>query len=83
MSSQDAKRRVVLHSRFDTVTLAPTDLFAAIDLHRLHRPSIRDSLIVRAATNGNCTTLHAEVSSPRQVIESPAVSDPFAAPRGS
>ena len=83
ISSQDAKRRVVLYSRFDTVTLTPTDLFAAIDLHRLHRISIWDSLIVRAALNGNCTTLHTEDLSPGQVIESLAISNPFAAPRGS
>ena len=83
MSSQDAKRRVVLYSRFDTVTLGPMDLFAAIDLHRLHRISIWDSLIVRAALNGNCTTLHTEDLSSGQVIESLAISNPFAAPRGS
>jgi len=83
MSGQDAKRRVVAYSRFDTVTLAPVDLFAAIDLHRLHRISIWDSLIVRAALNGSCTTLHTEVLSSGQVIESLAISNPFAAPHGS
>ena len=83
MSSQEAKRRVVAYSRFDTVTLAPMDLFAAIDLHRLHRISIWDSLIVRAALNGSCTTLHTEDLSSGQVIESLAISNPFAAPRGS
>ena len=83
ISAQDAKRRVVLYSRFDTVTLAPADLFAAIDLHRLHRISIWDSLIVRAALNGNCTTLHTEDLSSGQVIESLAIRNPFTPPRGS
>ena len=82
MNSQDAKRRAVLYSRFDTVTLAPMDLFAAIDLHRLHRLSIWDSLIVRAALNGNCTILHTEDLSSGQVVESLTVSNPFAAPGG-
>ena len=82
MSSQDAKRRVVLYSRFDTVTLAPVDLFAAIDLHRLRRISIRDGLIVRAALNGSCTMLHTEDLSSGQIIESLAVNNPFAAPNG-
>ena len=83
ISAQDAKRRVVLYSRFDTVTLAPTDLLAAIDLHRLHRISIWDSLIVRAALNGSCTTLHTEDLSSGQVIESLTISNPFASPHGS
>ena len=44
----------------------PADLLAAIDLHRIHRFSIWDSLIVRAALNANCTTLHSEDMSPGQ-----------------
>ena len=32
MSSEDARLPVVLYSRFDTVTLAPADLLATIDL---------------------------------------------------
>ena len=83
ISAQDAKRRVVLYSRFDTVTLAPADLLAAVDLHRLHRISIWDSLIVRAALNGSCTTLHTEDLSSGQVIESLTISNPFASPHGS
>ena len=34
ISAQDAKRRVVLYSRFDTVTLAPADLFAGCTAFR-------------------------------------------------
>ena len=51
LSSEHARRRVVVYSRFDVVTFAPADLLAAIDLHRIHRFSIWDSLIVRAALN--------------------------------
>ena len=80
MNGEDAKRRVVLYSRFDIVTLAPVDLFAAIDLHRLHHLSIWDCLIVRAALNGNCTTLHTEDLSAGHVIESLGISNPFAIP---
>lgn len=83
MSSDDAKRRVVLYSRFDTVMLAPTDWLAAIDLHRIHRFSIWDSLIVRAALNGNCTTLHSEDMSSGQLIESLAFNNPFAVRHGN
>lgn len=57
MSSEDARHRIVQYSRFDVVTLNTVDLVAAIDLHRLHRVSIWDALVVRAALNGTCTTL--------------------------
>ena len=80
LSSDHARRRVVVYSRFDVVTFAPADLLAAIDLHRIHRFSIWDSLIVRAALNANCATLHSEDMSPGHRIESLAISNPFAVP---
>ena len=83
LDSDHAKRRVVLHSRFDTITLAPADLLAAIDLHRIHLLSIRDSLIIRAALNANCTILHSEDMSSGPRIESLAINNPFAAPHRS
>ena len=83
LSSEHARRRVVVYSRFDVVTFAPADLLAAIDLHRIHRFSIWDSLVVRAALNANCTTLHSEGMSSGQRIESLAINNPFAVPRGN
>ena len=83
LSSEHARRRVVVYSRFDVVTFARADLLAAIDLHRIHRFSIWDSLIVRAALNANCTTLHSEDMSSGQHIESLAINNPFAVPRGN
>ena len=78
MRSEDARRRVLHYSRFDVVTLAPADLVAAIDLHRLHQLSIWDALIVRAALNGACTTLLTEDMQPGYVVEKLAFRDPFA-----
>ena len=83
LSSEHARRRVVVYSRFDVVTFAPADLLAAIDLHRMHRFSIWDSLIVRAALNANCTMLHSEDMSSGQRIESLTISNPFAVPHGN
>lgn len=83
ISAQDAKRRVVLYSRCGTVTLAPADLLTSVHIHRRHRTSIREGLIVRAALDGNRTTLHTEDLSPGRVIESLAISYPFAPPSGS
>ena len=79
-SSAHARRRVVVYSRFDVVTFASADVIAAIDLHRIHRFSIWDCLIVRAALNANCNTLHSENMSSGQRIDSLAISSPFAAP---
>ena len=83
LSSEHARRRVVVYSRFDVVTLAPSDLLVAIDLHRIHRFSVWDSLVVRAALNANCTTLHTEGMSSGQRIESLAINNPFAVPHGN
>ena len=80
MGAEDARRRVVLYTRFDVVTLAAADLFAAIDLHRLHRLSIWECLVVPAALNGNCTMLHTEDLSDGYVIDTLTVSNPFAVP---
>lgn len=79
VTAEDARRRVVLYARFDIVTLAPSDLLAAIDLHRLHRLSIWDCLVVRAALNANCTTLHSEDMSDGFVVDSLTVRNPFSA----
>ena len=77
MSSEDARHRIVQYSRFDVVTLNTVDLVAAIDLHRLHRVSIWDALVVRAALNGTCTTLHTEDMQDGFVVETLTLRNPF------
>ena len=77
MSSEDARRRVVQYSRFDVVTLGVADLVAAIDLHRLHHLSLWDALVVRAALNGACTTLHTEDMQSGYFVETLTFRDPF------
>ena len=80
LSSEDARRRVEVYTRFDVVTLHPPDLLAAIDLHRLHNLSFWDALVVRAALNGSCTTLHTEDMQPGYAIERLTIDNPFAGP---
>ncbi|MCY4661498.1 MAG: PIN domain-containing protein [Acidobacteria bacterium] len=77
MSSEDARRRIVQYSRFDVVTLGVADLVAAIDLHRLHHVSLWDALVVRAALNGACTTLHTEDMQSGYVVETLTLRNPF------
>jgi predicted nucleic acid-binding protein len=60
MSALDARERVAIYAQFEVVKLEPSDLFHAIDLHRRHRISIWDSLIVRAAILAGCQTIASE-----------------------
>ena len=80
MSSREAGRRIVQYSRFDVVTLGVADVVAAIDLHRLHRVSIWDALVVRAVLNGACTTLNTEDMQFGYIVERLALRNPFQAP---
>ena len=78
MPSETARHHVSTYARFDVVSLSVPDVMAAIDLHRLHNFSIWDALIVRAALNGACTTLHSEDMQDGRAIETLTVRNPFA-----
>ena len=77
MPSEVARLNVSSYARFDVVSLSVPDVIAAIDLHRLHHFSIWDALIVRAALNGACTTLHSEDMQDGRAIDTLVVRDPF------
>ncbi len=77
LSSEAARQRVVLYSKFDVVILAQPDLLASIDLHRLHRVSIWDALILRAALNANCARLLTEDLNSGWTLEGLTVVNPF------
>lgn len=77
MSSRDARESVLQYSRFDVVRFGVVDVVAAIDLHRLHRWSIWDALIVRAALNGGCRTLHTEDMQSGYVVDGLTLRNPF------
>ncbi len=78
MPSETARQHVLTYARFDVVSLSVPDVMAAIDLHRLHQFSIRDALIVRAALNGACTTLHTEDMQTGRLVETLEIVNPFA-----
>ena len=78
MASEAARQHILTYARFDVVSLSVHDLTAAIDLHRLHDFAIWDALIVRAALNGGCATLHTEDTQDGRRIETLAVRNPFA-----
>jgi predicted nucleic acid-binding protein len=60
MDADSVRGRVEIYSRVDIVKLEPTDLLAAIDLHRQHRVSIWDALVLRAAVVSGCARLYTE-----------------------
>ncbi len=78
MPSETARQHVLTYARFDVVSLSVPDVMAAIDLHRLHQFSIWDALIVRAALNGPCTTLHTEDMQTGRLVETLEIVNPFA-----
>jgi predicted nucleic acid-binding protein len=73
-----ARSRVEVLARIDVVSLAPDDVLAAIDLHRLHLLSIWDALIVRAALISGCRILYSEDLQSGRRFEALEVVNPFA-----
>lgn len=78
LPSEHARRQVLEYSCFEVIALGLPDVVAAIDLHRLHRWSIWDALIVRAALNGGCRTLHTEDMQSGYVVDGLTLRNPFA-----
>lgn len=79
MDSGDARGRVEVYAQFNIVKLEPEDLLQAIDIHRLHRISIWDSLVVRAALAAGCQTLYTEDLQDGFRMENLEIVNPFAA----
>ncbi len=55
-----ARARIEVYLAFDVVTVTPSLLLAAVDLHRLDSVSFWDALIIRAAEQAACDTLYSE-----------------------
>jgi predicted nucleic acid-binding protein len=76
--AQDARRKVELLSRFDLISIQLDDILAAIDLHRLHRISFWDALVVRAALRSGCSRLYSEDLQDGRKIDGLKIVNPFA-----
>lgn len=72
-----ARRKTQLFAGLDVVVLGVDDVLAAIDLHRLHRISLWDALIVRAALASRCTQLYSEDLQHGWTLDGLQVVDPF------
>ena len=73
-----ARRKVELLAEFDVAAPDVADILAAIDLHRLHRFSFWDALVVRSATQAGCKILFTEDLQDTREIDGLRVVNPFA-----
>jgi predicted nucleic acid-binding protein len=72
-----ARRQVELLAELDVVVPDVSDLLAAIDLHRLHRFSFWDGLILRCAKEAGCKVLLTEDFQAGQHIDGVLILNPF------
>lgn len=73
----DARRKIELFAAFDVVEPAFNDILAAIDLHRLHRLSFWDALVIHCARHSGCEQLLSEDLQHGQVIDGVRIFNPF------
>jgi predicted nucleic acid-binding protein len=74
-----ARRKVELLARLDVVTIQPSLILDAIDLHRLHSLSFWDALILRAAAASGCRRLFTEDLQGGRTIAGVQIENPFVA----
>lgn len=77
MDGAAARARVEVYLGFNVVTVTPSLVLAAIDLHRLHAVSFWDALVVRAAEQAGCDTLFSEDLQPWRQFGPVRVVNPF------
>jgi len=72
-----ARRKVELLAEFDVAAPELTDVLAAIDLHRLHRISFWDALILRSARQSGCRVLFSESFQEQREFDGLRIVNPF------
>ena len=60
LDGASVRARVEIYSGFEVVTITPTLILAAVDLHRLDSVSFWDAVVIRAAEQAGCKRLHSE-----------------------
>ena len=71
------KRTIEMFDVYETITIKPSIIFQAIDIHILHQLSFWDSLIISAAKSADCTMILTEDMNDGQVIEGVKIQNPF------
>jgi predicted nucleic acid-binding protein len=72
-----ARVQAEFYSRFELIAPVLADAFAAMDLHRLHRYSYWDSLMIRCALGSGCKVLLSEDMQHGQSIDGVRIVNPF------
>jgi predicted nucleic acid-binding protein len=72
-----ARGKVELFAQLNVVLIVADDILAAIDLHRLHRISLWDGLLVASARRAGCTTLLTEDLYDGRRFDAVVVRNPF------
>lgn len=77
LSAEFAQQQVATYAEANVVQVTTELILAAIDLHRLHRISFWDALIVRAARAGGCSVVLSEDMKDGQDYDGVRVENPF------
>ena len=77
LDSAEARRKVELIAEFDVATAELADILAAIDLHRLHKISFWDALVLRMAKQAGCAVLFSEDMQSARAIGGVQIINPF------
>ena len=72
-----ARRKVELLAEFQVAAPDVPDILAAIDLHRLHRLSFWDALVIRSAKQSGCTVLFSEDMQHTRDLDGLQIVNPF------
>lgn len=72
-----ARARVEVYSTMQVVTISPSTIVGAVDLHRMHALSFWDALVVRAAEQSGCDTLYSENLQPGRTFGPVRIVNPF------
>lgn len=73
-----ARNHIAGYAKVGVVQVTPDLILSAIDLHRLHRLSFWDALILRAARAGGCSVVLSEDLNDGQDYDGVRVENPFA-----
>lgn len=74
-----ARAKIELFAQLHVAMISVEDVLAAIDLHRLHRISFWDALLVQSARRSGCATLLTEDLQDGRRFDGVVIRNPFAA----
>ena len=77
MDATIARAKVELLGAFSAPPVEIDDVLAAIDLHRLHRVSFWDALVIRSAQQALCARLYSEDLQHGRRFEGVEIVNPF------